>query len=92
MRNIEETGCEIICGAPTTLMVKGLMMMMNFAWGLPSCTRFDTLTFFEDHRCVRIINCKLFFEILVYHSLNFVWFLHALKSAGTACFVRLLCI
>ena len=23
----EETGCEIICGAPTTLAVKGLMMM-----------------------------------------------------------------
>ena len=23
-----ETGCEIICGAPTTLSVKGLMMMM----------------------------------------------------------------
>ena len=26
----EETGCEIICGAPTTLAVKGLMMMMMF--------------------------------------------------------------
>ena len=25
---IEETGCEIICGAQTTLAVKGLMMMM----------------------------------------------------------------
>ena len=25
---MEETGCEIICGAPTTLTVKGLMMMM----------------------------------------------------------------
>ena len=25
---IEKTGCEIICGAPTTLAVKGLMMMM----------------------------------------------------------------
>ena len=25
---IEETGCEIICGAPTTLAVKGLMMTM----------------------------------------------------------------
>ena len=23
-----ETGCEIICGAPTTLSVNGLMMMM----------------------------------------------------------------
>ena len=30
-RKMEETGCEIICGAPTTLTtlaVKGLMMMM----------------------------------------------------------------
>ena len=26
---MEETGFEIICGAPTTLAVKGLMMMMN---------------------------------------------------------------
>ena len=25
---MEEIGCEIICGAPTTLAVKGLMMMM----------------------------------------------------------------
>ena len=25
---MEKTGCEIICGAPTTLAVKGLMMMM----------------------------------------------------------------
>ena len=27
-RKMEETGCEIICGAPATLVVKGLMMMM----------------------------------------------------------------
>ena len=26
---IENTGCKIICGAPTTLSVKGLMMMMS---------------------------------------------------------------
>ena len=25
----EKTGCKIICGAPTTLAVKGLMMMMK---------------------------------------------------------------
>ena len=25
---LEKTGCKIICGAPTTLAVKGLMMMM----------------------------------------------------------------
>ena len=28
---MEESGCEIICGAPTTLAVKGLMMMMMIA-------------------------------------------------------------
>ena len=28
---IEKTGCKIICGAPTTLAVKGLMMMMMSA-------------------------------------------------------------
>ena len=28
-REREKTGCEVICGAPTTLAVKGLMMMMN---------------------------------------------------------------
>ena len=27
-RKIEETGCEIICGAQTTLAAKGLMMTM----------------------------------------------------------------
>ena len=26
---MEKTGCKIICGTPTTLAVKGLMMMMN---------------------------------------------------------------
>ena len=27
-KKMERTGCKIICGAPTTLAVKGLMMMM----------------------------------------------------------------
>ena len=27
-KKMEKTGCKIICGAPTTLAVKGLMMMM----------------------------------------------------------------
>ena len=34
--NMEKTGCKIICGAPTTLAVKGLVMIMslfrNFRW------------------------------------------------------------
>ena len=29
----EKNGCKIICGAPTTLAVKGLMMMMNGSSG-----------------------------------------------------------
>ena len=28
---MEKTGCKIICGAPTTLAVKGLMIMMMTA-------------------------------------------------------------
>ena len=31
---MEKTGCEIICGAPTTLAVKELMMMMMNTWFL----------------------------------------------------------
>ena len=27
-KKIEKTGCKIICGAPTTLAVKGLMIIM----------------------------------------------------------------
>ena len=30
---MEKTGCKIICGAPTTLTVKGLMMMMMMPKG-----------------------------------------------------------
>ena len=26
---MEKTGCKVICGAPTTLAVKGLMIMMK---------------------------------------------------------------
>ena len=26
---VEKTGCKIICGAPTTLAVEGLMMMLG---------------------------------------------------------------
>ena len=30
---MENTGCKIICGAPTILAVKGLMMMMMVGFG-----------------------------------------------------------
>ena len=29
---MEKTGCKIICGAPTTHVVKGLMMMMMYRY------------------------------------------------------------
>ena len=32
---MEESGCKIICGGPTTLAVKGLMMMMMDGGGDP---------------------------------------------------------
>ena len=34
---MEKTGCKIICGAPATLAVKGLMMMMMSSRILTSC-------------------------------------------------------
>ena len=42
---METTGCKIICGAPTTLAVKGLMMMMmKKTCGIVSlCLRFETV-------------------------------------------------
>ena len=36
---MEETGCKIICGAPTTLAVKGLMMMMMMMPVLRTCRK-----------------------------------------------------
>ena len=37
---MEKTGCEIICGAPTTLAVKGQMMMMPvLTLGADVCSR-----------------------------------------------------
>ena len=32
---VEKNGCKIICGAPTTLAVKGLMMMMMIEIKVP---------------------------------------------------------
>ena len=34
---MEETGCEIICGAQTTLVVKGYMMMMMMCLSCTVC-------------------------------------------------------
>ena len=44
-REMEETGCEVICGAPRAIAVKGLMMMMMILSSLSSLL-FGTLFFF----------------------------------------------
>ena len=38
---MEKTGCKIICGAPTTLAVKGLMMMMMMMMMMTIMVIFD---------------------------------------------------
>ena len=49
---MEECGCEIICGTPTTLVVKGLMMMVvkfrsrarrSYQQAIPTPARRDSL-------------------------------------------------
>ena len=37
--NMEKTGCKIICGAPTTLTVKGLILMMIMMMTQGACVR-----------------------------------------------------
>ena len=37
-RKMEDTDCEIICGAPTTLAVKGQMMIMMMMMIMKECT------------------------------------------------------
>ena len=46
---MEKTGCKIICDAPTTLAVKGLMMMMMSIvnWYLPLCNDVTFLLLFN---------------------------------------------
>ena len=44
---MEETGCEIICDAPVTLAVKGLMMMMMMMMMTKECYR----PFCSNTRC-----------------------------------------
>ena len=55
---MEKTGCKIICGAPTTLAVKGLMMMMMMMFTL-------LLVYFY------IKGVTLIFTYTVYASLHF---------------------
>ena len=45
MGKMEKIGCKIICGAPTTLAVKELIMTMNIAvnWELSMKRGFSTI-------------------------------------------------
>ena len=51
---MEKTGCKIICGAPTTLAVKGLMMMMvmtHVSWTLArACAEYETTNSIRSRR------------------------------------------
>ena len=49
---LEETGCEIICGAPTTLAVKGQILMMKMKFILYRTVTFKT----SNHVYVHYIN------------------------------------
>ena len=59
-RKMEETGCEIICGAPTTLAVKGLMMMMMMMM--------MTMTILQGHRGIRKIKLQVVFDEKIFHK------------------------
>ena len=44
---MEKTGCKVIRGAPTTLAVKGLMMMMIACWILARTSSLVTWSLYE---------------------------------------------
>ena len=47
---MEKTGCKIICVAPATLAVKGLMMMMMMMMMNRACKRFMSIWKFKKSR------------------------------------------
>ena len=67
---MEKTGCKIICGAPTTLVVKGLMMMMNCHWKPVSVALTCALMF-------PVWGNALFFLVMGNHLLHDVDLVHA---------------
>ena len=53
-REMEETGCEIICGAPTTFVVKEemmMMMIMKMMMLIMSGEMYDDLSPIPDTQC-----------------------------------------
>ena len=53
---MEKTGCKIICGAPTTLAVKGLMMMMMCVC-VRVCVRVCVCVCVYGCTCVPVVWC-----------------------------------
>ena len=75
---MEKTGCKIICGAPTTPMVKGLMMMMimrplNIFSGISAIPQPISITEQLWHFLQRITSIVLklvssYYDVKHYHS------------------------
>ena len=58
---MEKTGCKIICGAPTTLAVKGLMMMMmTVSYSCTLCFVWFVLCLIPVHCVLCGVYCVLF--------------------------------
>ena len=83
---MEKTGCKIICGAPTTLAVKGLMMMMmiipHFTWYPRPILRISGITLFEATKAAFHITIILFWR---YWKKRMKWEKNGKFRASTAC-------
>ena len=77
----EDTGCKIICGAPTTLAVKVLMMMMmtmtfcsqeeeaigHLIWGCTKSLSFrNNLQIFIKEKCVNCTNLEFSVKFILF--------------------------
>ena len=56
---MEKTGCKIICGAPMTLAVKGLMMIMMILW---TCIEIRALSCMSQRQSTKRSNPGPWFE------------------------------
>ena len=65
---MEKTGCKIICGAPTTLAVKGLMMMMSLYVYLYFCVMYRA--------CVCMTGTCFHIPVLVVNSIQTLVIFH----------------
>ena len=55
---MKKTGRKNICGAPTTLAVKGLMMMMMMIWECKLIEKFDLLREIDVLSNMRLVVVK----------------------------------